>query len=160
MQYISQVSTFIVPNLGDDSSCNRPFDGFFNSWHRQVKENPSTPLERASLNLNTAKFESHLLKTSQDIAPQSREKFIDICMVGGGDKLALPPTTTTIYLKYIFEFVWYKTTWRYLRWTSRVFLEVSLISWSYEKDVMAVSSVVRIRLQAKSVVQIGTLFHS
>ena len=32
---------------------------FFNFWHGQVKGNPSAPLKRAPLNLNTAKFESY-----------------------------------------------------------------------------------------------------
>ena len=42
----------------------------------QVRESSSTPLERAPFNLKAskiAKFESDLLKTNEDIAPQSRE---------------------------------------------------------------------------------------
>ena len=42
----------------------------------QVRESSSTALERAPFNLKAfkiAKFESDLLKTNEDIAPQSRE---------------------------------------------------------------------------------------
>ena len=37
-----------------------------------------------------AKSKSDLLKTNEDIAPQCRQ-ITDVCMVGAGHKLALPP---------------------------------------------------------------------
>ena len=45
--------------LGNDSSYNRPFHGFFSTFlHGQVKDDPSRPpLEKAPFNYNTAKFE-------------------------------------------------------------------------------------------------------
>ena len=45
---------------------------FFNFLDGQVRENLLTPLERPKIS-KTAKFESDLLKTNEDIVPQSRE---------------------------------------------------------------------------------------
>ena len=53
---------------------------FFNFWHGQVRENPSTPLKRAPLVNNIAKRKSDFLKTNQGIAPQSREILQKLCL--------------------------------------------------------------------------------
>ena len=54
---------------------SRLFNGFFSDFsHGWVRENPTTPLERAlSLRFKIAKFEIDLRKTYEDIASQSRE---------------------------------------------------------------------------------------
>ena len=52
---------------------NRPFHGFFNFCHEQIRENPSYPLKKGLKISKIAKFETDLLKTNEGIAPQSPE---------------------------------------------------------------------------------------
>ena len=62
--------------------CNRPFLGFFFllflSW-TEVMENPSTPLERAIVNLLILKL---FVWSSQETGPQNLRNFIVLCLVG------------------------------------------------------------------------------
>lgn len=60
--------------------CNRPFLGFcllFLSW-TEVMENPSTPLERAIVNLLILKL---FVWSSQETGPQNLRNFIVLCLV-------------------------------------------------------------------------------
>ena len=55
----------------------------------KLGKHPWTPLERAPLTSKTAKFESDLLKTNEDIASQRRE-ILQTLVYGGGAKNLAP----------------------------------------------------------------------
>ena len=56
----------------------------------KLGKHPWTPLERAPLTSKTAKFESGLLKTNEDIASQRRE-ILQTLVYGGGQKTCPSP---------------------------------------------------------------------
>ena len=63
----------VLPRVSRFFGNYRPFHVFFNFWHGQVRENPSTPLKKCLEINTTAKFESDLLKVNKETAPQSHK---------------------------------------------------------------------------------------
>ena len=81
--------------LGDDSSYDSSYNRstfpriFSTFWHGQVKDDPSTPLEKAPFNFKTAKFEYKVIcwKLAKTDSPLKVAK-IYRRLYGGGNKLA------------------------------------------------------------------------
>ena len=63
----------------------------------KLGKNPWTSLERAPLTSKTAKFESDLLKTNEDIASQRRE-ILQTLVYGGGQKTCPSPPYKRLFI--------------------------------------------------------------
>ena len=74
---------------------NRPFYVFFFfPTFLRISQRKSVDSAGKSAFSKIVTFESDLLTTNKDIAPQKSPNFRDVCMVGGGHKLAPLPTPT------------------------------------------------------------------
>ena len=74
---------------------NRPLHVFFFfPTFSRISQRKSVDSAGKSAFSKIVTFESDLLTTNKDIAPQKSPNFRDVCMVGGGHKLAPLPTPT------------------------------------------------------------------
>ena len=121
--YVSQtfsVSFWISIFLGvtETYSINyRPFHGFFNFWLGLASENPSTHgWKSVALTISqVGKFKCNLLKTSEDIATQTRRILQRFLWWGKAGGMFVPPTRQTSGKFRDFMDQYLRSLWMYLR---------------------------------------------